>query len=66
MEHWLPQIFLFGGGVYALAGSVFNWNWFFEDDFSGLMVEWLGRKGARIFYAGLGLFLVFVGWVFTL
>lgn len=66
MEHWLPQVFLFGGGLDALAGSVFNRAWFFEDDFSSLMVDLLGRKGARIFCAGLGLFLLFVGWVFTL
>ncbi|GGJ41028.1 immunity 17 family protein [Deinococcus roseus] len=66
MEHWLPLIFLFGGGLYALAGSVFNWNWFYEDDLSSLIADLMGRKGARIFYFVLGLFLLFVGWVFTL
>jgi len=48
-----------GSGLFALLGALFNWNFFFEGNNSRLFMSLLGRTGSRIFYAALGLFLLF-------
>jgi hypothetical protein len=52
------------GGILALVGlfciicSVKDYNWFFEHRKAKLLVRLFGRKGARIFYLALGVFIV--------
>ncbi len=48
-----------GAGLIAMAGALFNWDWFMNHPKSRFMVRILTRKGARIFYGclGLGLFI---------
>lgn len=51
----------FVGGVFCILGAILNWNFFFESRRAYIFVKMLGRTGARIFYVGLGVFLLFVG-----
>ena len=48
-----------GAGLFAMAGTLFNWDWFMNHPKARFMVRILTRKGARIFYSclGLGLFI---------
>jgi hypothetical protein len=48
-------------GLFSILGGVLNWNWFMNNSRARFFVNILGRNGARIFYIGLGLFLVVVG-----
>jgi small neutral amino acid transporter SnatA (MarC family) len=48
-------------GLYSLAGSIFNWEWFFSSRRGSVLARLIGRTGARIFYGLLGLLLVGVG-----
>jgi hypothetical protein len=41
-------------GLFVLAGSAFNWDWYWERRRTQLWVDLFGRTGARIFYAALG------------
>lgn len=50
------------GGLFALLGSIFNWAFFFENRRAQLFTDLLGRTGARIFYAFLGLMLFFLAY----
>jgi hypothetical protein len=43
-----------GGGLFALAGAIANWSWFFGSFRARLPVLLLGRTGARGFYALIG------------
>lgn len=49
------------GGVFTLVCAAMNFNWFMEHRKARFFVKILGRDGARIFYAVLGLGLVTVG-----
>ncbi len=51
-------LFFVGVGVFALAGSICNWDWFMNARKARFMVAILTRNGARIFYALLGLALL--------
>jgi hypothetical protein len=42
-------------GLFVLAGSAFNWDWYWRRRRTQVWVDLLGRTGARIFYAILGL-----------
>jgi hypothetical protein len=42
-------------GLFVLAGSVFNWDWYWERRRTQVWVDLFGRTSARIFYAVLGL-----------
>ena len=55
------QIFLILGGLFTLAGGLFNWNWFMENRRARAVVSILGRKGARGLYIVMGLFLAIFG-----
>ena len=48
-------------GLFSLAGSVFNWDFFFNARKSRRIVRIIGRTGARIFYAVIGLFIILCG-----
>lgn len=54
-------IFFIAAGVFSIAGSFFNWNFFFNSRKAQTFVRLIGRTGARIFYAGLGIFIIFCG-----
>lgn len=54
-------IFFIAAGVFSIAGSFFNWNFFFNSRKAQTFVRLFGRTGARIFYAGLGIFIIFCG-----
>jgi len=45
-------------GAFSLVAAVFNFNWYFESEGVMMFVRRFGRKGARIFYAVLGLVLI--------
>ena len=48
-------------GLFSILGGILNWNWFMNNWRARFFVNILGRNGARIFYIGLGIFLVVVG-----
>ena len=48
-------------GLLSVAASYFNWDWYFNNYRARFLVKTIGRKGARIFYMVLGLFLVGLG-----
>lgn len=48
-------------GIYLIVGSYYNWNWFMNIWKDINMVEVLGRNGARILYAIIGLAGVVLG-----
>jgi small neutral amino acid transporter SnatA (MarC family) len=58
---WIA-IFICLAGCFSLLGSIFNWGFFFESRKAELFLKLLGRKGARIFYALLGMVLIFMGY----
>lgn len=51
----------FLGGGFSLAGAIFDWDWFMNNRRARFFVSIFGRTGARIFYGGLGLFLIGLG-----
>jgi hypothetical protein len=53
------------GGPFAFMGAIMGWEWFLSDSTARPVVERLGRTGARIFYAALGVGLTAFGfWSF--
>lgn len=61
-----PMGLLFiGAGIFGLAGSICNWDWFMNARKARFMVALLTRTGARIFYALLGLALFTFGTLAT-
>ena len=60
MSLWI-NIILILIGLFVLAGSIFNWEWFMTSPRAGFMMRLMGRTGARIFYAVIGLLMVGLG-----
>jgi small neutral amino acid transporter SnatA (MarC family) len=60
MPTWVTLLSVFGG-LFALAGAVFDWEWFMTNYKAAFFVRILGRSGARLFYALLGLSLAALG-----
>lgn len=54
------NILLLCAGVMCIAAAACDWDWFFENFRASLFVRLFGRDGARVFYALLGAFLMFV------
>lgn len=52
-------LFAFACGVFVIAAAVLDWDWFFNNWRARFFVKLLGRDGARLFYAALGV-LMFV------
>lgn len=56
-------------GLFNLAASVFNWDWYFKSFQVGKLVKAFGRTGARVIYGLLGLLIILfavstrVGWI---
>jgi hypothetical protein len=47
--------------MFSVAGSIFDWDFFFTHRKARLFVAILNRDGVRIFYALLGLLLIVAG-----
>lgn len=48
-------------GLFSMVAAALNLDWYFETSGATTFVRWLGRKGARIFYACLGACLIGCG-----
>ena len=54
-------VILLLGGLFSIAGAVFNWDFFFSNSKARVFVRLLGRTGARIFYGILGIAIIIIG-----
>lgn len=54
----LIEIFIIAVGVFTLAASVFNWDWFFNARKAQFLIRIIGRTGARIAYSIISLLLI--------
>ncbi len=52
-------------GLFSLAGSLFNWEWFMNHYKARFFTKLAGRAGARIIYACLGVALIVLGSLIT-
>ncbi len=52
---------MMGIGAFSICSSVMNWDFFFNSYKAQVLVRFLGRNGARVFYAVLGAFIVVLG-----
>ena len=53
-------------GAFAMAGGLFNWDWFMDNRKARGIVKIFSRNGARIFYGVLGLAIAVVGVLATM
>ena len=60
MPTWAIALFIFGG-LFSLTGAILDWEWFMTNYKAAVFVRILGRNGARLLYALLGLVLVALG-----
>jgi small neutral amino acid transporter SnatA (MarC family) len=60
MPLWATALFILAG-LFSFAGALFNWEWFMTNYKAAVFVRILGRSGARILYAILGLLLAALG-----
>ena len=60
MPIWASILFVFAG-LFSIAGAILDWEWFMTSRRAAMFVRLLGRTGARVLYALLGLFLVGLG-----
>ena len=56
--HYLIQGIFALVGLLAIGASLFNWDWFFLSQNTRFIVQNVGRKRARLFYAVLGLLMI--------
>ena len=56
--HYLIQGIFAIVGLLAIGASLFNWNWFFQSQNPRFIVQNVGRKRARLFYAALGILMI--------
>ena len=64
--HPIGIVLLIGGGLFSIAGAVFNWDWFMDyNRKSRLIVSLFGRTGGRIFYALIGVTITVFGSLFA-
>lgn len=54
-------IFVMLAGAFAIAGGILNWDWFMEHRRARIFVRLLGRQGARVLYALLGVAIIGLG-----
>lgn len=59
-------LLLVAAGAFAMAGAIFNWDFFMNARKARFLVNLLSRTGARIFYGLLGLGLLILGSLGTL
>ncbi len=60
MPIWASILFVFAG-LFSIAGAILDWEWFMTSRRAAMFVRLLGRTGARVLYAILGVFLVGLG-----
>jgi hypothetical protein len=60
MSLWI-SIFFVIAGLFSFASAVLDWEWFMTDRKADIFVRVLGRNGARVLYALLGIFLIGLG-----
>lgn len=53
--------FCLASGAFSILGAIFDWDWFMDGPKARFVVRFLGRPGARIFYALLGAGLMVIG-----
>jgi len=54
---------LLAGGIFCIAGALFNWDWFMENKRSRYGIRLFSRNGARIFYCVIGLAIIVLGFL---
>lgn len=59
-EYFILVLFI-ALGLFSIVAAIFNFDWYFKTSGAMNFVNWLGRGGARVFYALLGLALVACG-----
>jgi len=59
-------LLIVAGGLFGMAGGIFDWEWFMNHRKARFMCTILTRTGARIFYVVLGLGLVVLGTLITM
>ena len=59
-------LILVAAGLFSICGAAFDWDFFINSRKARFFVSILGRTGARIFYAILGLVIVVLGALITL
>lgn len=64
MKEPLGLFFIFAG-LFAIAGSLLDWDWFMNNRKAKIFVKLFGRNGARIFYCLLGLAIAVLGFLIT-
>ncbi|MDR1981601.1 MAG: immunity 17 family protein [Tannerellaceae bacterium] len=64
-EYMVLVVFVVAG-LFSLVSSIGNFDWFFSSRKAAVLVQWLGRTGARFFYGMLGLLLIVSGMAFFL
>ncbi len=57
------QIVALLAGIFVLAASAFDWDWFFTNRKAIFFTNLFGRGGARIFYGFLGVVLLALSYV---
>lgn len=57
MHYFIQGIFVIVGTL-AILASLFDWDWFFKSQNTQFIVQNVGRKRARLFYALLGVFMI--------
>ena len=57
MHYFIQGIFVIVGTL-AILASLFNWDWFFKAQNTQFIVQNVGRRRARLFYALLGLLMI--------
>ena len=60
MPLWVTALAILGG-LFSFAAALFNWEWFMTNYKAAVFVRLLGRSGARVLYAVLGLLLAALG-----
>ena len=65
MHYFIQGIFVIVGTLTILA-SLFDWDWFFKSQNTQFIVQNVGRKRARLFYALLGVFMIVTATYFFL
>ncbi|MGL4851180.1 MAG: immunity 17 family protein [Phocaeicola sp.] len=56
--HYLMQAIFATMGLISILASLFNWEWFFGAQNMQTILSYLGRRGARILYATIGIALI--------
>ncbi len=49
------------GGIFAFFCAYKDYDWFMNSSKASWIVKLFGRNGARIFYMGLGVFIIVIG-----